>query len=152
VINNNDNEQAQRIIQRMMDEDAFSRWLGIELIEIEAGKAVLKMKIRKEMLNGFGLSHGGIVFSLADSALAFASNSRGRLALALENNISYLKKINSGDELTAVATELNLSNRTGVYQVEVINQDNTKVAYFKGTVYRTSKEYSELDNEKERHE
>lgn len=152
MINNQDNEQAQRIVQQMMEEDAFSRWLGIEIIEIAAGKAVLKMKIRDEMLNGFKLSHGGIVFSLADSALAFASNSRGRLALALENNISYFEKIENGDELTAVATELNLTNRTGTYQVEVTNQNNTKVAFFKGTVYRTPKEYLKSDNDKENNE
>lgn len=150
--NNNNNEQAKRFVQRMMEEDAFSRWLGIEIIEIAAGKAVLKMKIRDEMLNGFKLSHGGIVFSLADSALAFASNSRGRLALALENNISYFEKIENGDELTAVATELNLTNRTGTYQVEVTNQNNTKVAFFKGTVYRTPKEYLKSDNDKENNE
>jgi len=152
VINNQDNEQAQRIVQQMMEEDAFSRWLGIEIIEIAAGKAVLKMKIRDEMLNGFKLSHGGIVFSLADSALAFASNSRGRLALALENNISYFEKIENSDELTAVATELNLTNRTGTYQVDVTNQNNTKVAFFKGTVYRTPKEYLKSDNDKENNE
>ncbi|HKJ46964.1 MAG TPA: hydroxyphenylacetyl-CoA thioesterase PaaI [Balneolales bacterium] len=152
MINNQDNEQAQRIVQQMMEEDAFSRWLGIEIIEIAAGKAVLKMKIRDEMLNGFKLSHGGIVFSLADSALAFASNSRGRPALALENNISYFEKIENGDELTAVATELNLTNRTGTYQVEVTNQNNTKVAFFKGTVYRTPKEYLKSDNDKENNE
>ena len=91
------------------------------------------------MVNGFGLAHGGIAFSLADSALAFASNAYGRLSVALDCSISFPVAVKVGDELTATANELSLTNRTATYLIEVTNQKNEKVAFFKGTVYRTSK-------------
>lgn len=138
---NDDNELAQRIAEKMMEKDAFSRWLGIEILEILPGQAKIRMIIRNEMLNGFGVSHGGIVFSFADSAFAFASNTRGRIALAVDNHISYPNKINSGDILIALAKEIHLSHRFGIYEVTVTNQQNQIVAVFKGTVYRTSKEH-----------
>ncbi len=92
----------------MMADDAFSQWLGIEVIEISPGFAKLKMEVRDEMVNGFNVSHGGIAFSLADSALAFASNSYGRVAVAMENNISFIKKVMAGDTLTAETEELSI--------------------------------------------
>ena len=124
-----------------MEKDAFSRWLGIDILEIEPGKVKTRMKVRDDMLNGFGVSHGGIVFSLADSAFAFASNTRGRIALAVDNHITYPNKINSGDILIAIASEIHLTHRFGIYEVIVTNQNDQKVALFKGTVYRTSKEH-----------
>lgn len=125
----------------MMADDAFSQWLGIEVIGIKPGFAKLRMSIRPEMVNGFSVSHGGIAFSLADSALAFASNSYGRVALALENNISFTRKVNAGDELTATTEELSLGNRIAVYNVEVINQHNEQVTVFRGTVFRTKEQH-----------
>lgn len=138
---NNENELAKRIVEKMMENDAFSRWLGIEILEIAPGEAKITMNIRDDMLNGFGVSHGGIVFSFADSAFAFASNTHGRIALAVDNHISYPHKINSGDTLIASANEIHLNHRFGIYEVIVTNQNDKKVALFKGTVYRTSKEH-----------
>lgn len=133
-----DQEQAEHIVDKMLENDPFSEWLGIEPLEIRPGRVTLQMTVRKEMLNGFGVCHGGISFSLADSAMAFASNTRGRVALALENNISYPARIVEGDILIASAEELSLGNRIGVYQVTISNGDGKKVALFRGTVYRTS--------------
>ncbi|MCB0430623.1 MAG: hydroxyphenylacetyl-CoA thioesterase PaaI [Flavobacteriales bacterium] len=133
--------QGSAIVNRMMKDDAFSRWLGIEVIESGPGLSVLRMKVRAEMMNGFGVGHGGITFSLADSALAFASNAHGRLSLALEVSISFPTPVHEGDTLTAHAEELSLTNRTGLYLITVTNQHEEKVAVFKGTVYRTSKEW-----------
>src|ERR1700733_6840586 len=127
------------VIAHMMQHDAFSKWLGIEILEIKEGSCKLKMKIREEMVNGFHVAHGGIIFSLADSALAFACNNRNNLSLALECNISFLKQVNVGDELTAEATEIHNGKSTGVYSINVINQNNQQVALFKGTCFRTGK-------------
>lgn len=125
----------------MMADDAFSQWLGIEVVDIKPGYAKLEMQVRQEMVNGFNVTHGGIAFSLADSALAFASNSYGRVALALENNISFMKKVMPGEKLTAETEELSIGRRIAVYNISVINQDDEKVALFRGTVYRTKEEH-----------
>jgi acyl-CoA thioesterase len=132
---------AESVVNKMFDEDMFSQWLGIERILIEQGHCILKMKIRNEMLNGFGIAHGGIAFSFADSALAFASNSYGRLSVALDCSISFPVAVKEGDVLTCEAKELSLTNRTGTYLIEIKNQKNENVAFFKGTVFRTSKEW-----------
>lgn len=132
-------DQANKIVDKMLAEDKFSEWLGIQKILTEKGHCILKMKIREEMVNGFGIAHGGIAFSFADSALAFASNAYGRLSVALECSISFAVAVNVNDELTCEARELSLTNKTGTYHIEITNQKNEKVAFFKGTVYRTSK-------------
>lgn len=132
---------AERVVQKMYDDDAFSQWLGIEILEVRQGYVRLEMKIRPEMTNGFKVSHGGIAFSLADSALAFASNTYGQVAVALENNISFIKKVTEEDTLTATAEELNAGRTIGVYNVTVTNQDNYKVALFRGTVFRTKEQH-----------
>ena len=132
---------AVRVVDAMYDNDPFSQWLGIERMLVEQGKCVLKMKVRKEMLNGFDIAHGGICYSLADSALAFASNSHGRKAVSVETSISLTEQVKENDVLTATAEEISLSNKIGVYYVTITNQENKKVALFKGTVYRTSKEW-----------
>jgi acyl-CoA thioesterase len=134
-------EIANKIVDKMLKEDEFSRWLGIEKILSEEGHCILRMKIRKEMVNGFGIAHGGIAFSFADSALAFASNAYGRLSVALECSISFAVAVNVGDELTCEANQLSLTNKTGTYHIEISNQKKEKVAFFKGTVYRTSKNW-----------
>jgi len=132
---------ANRVVDKMLDGDKFSQWLGIEKILSDPGHCILKMKIREEMVNGFGIAHGGICFSFADSALAFASNAYGRLSVALECSISFPVAVNVGDELACEARELSLTNKTGTYLIEIKNQKNENVAFFKGTVYRTSKEW-----------
>ncbi|MBL1232357.1 MAG: hydroxyphenylacetyl-CoA thioesterase PaaI [Flavobacteriales bacterium] len=133
--------QTHKIVTKMMETDAFSQWLGIEVIESKEGYCQLKMTVRPEMCNGFGIIHGGITFSLADSALAFASNAYGRLSVALECSISYPNPVNVGDTLFAEATEVNLSNKIGIYNIPVTNQHGVLVGAFKGTVYRTGKEW-----------
>ena len=131
----------EKVVGKMYDNDAFSQWLGIEVVEVKDGYCELKMTVRKEMLNGFQIAHGGIAYSLADSALAFASNSHGRKSLSVETSISHTMSVKEGDVLTAITEELSLSDKIGVYLITITNQDNQEVAYFKGTVYRTSKEW-----------
>ena len=131
--------KAAEIVDQMYSNDAFSLWLGIKRIEDGLGKSVLEMKVRKEMTNGFGIAHGGISYSLADSALAFASNSHGIKSVSIETSISHIAPVKTDDVLRAVATEESLTNKTGIYRIEILNQNNVKVALFKGTVYRTSK-------------
>jgi acyl-CoA thioesterase len=134
-------DKPNHILNKMFDNDAFSKWLGIEILSVEVGACQLKMVLRKEMLNGFSIAHGGITYSLADSALAFASNSHGKKCVSVETSISHIVACKEGDELIAVAKELSLSNKIGVYDIIIKNQDEVIVALFKGTVYRTSKSW-----------
>lgn len=131
---------ASQIVAQMMQRDAFSRWLGIEVMDVRPGYAQLRMAIRPEMLNGFGIAHGGITYSLADSALAFASNGHGRHAVSVETSISHLQPLRSGDTIVATATEEHLTHKIGHYRI-VVTQATTPVAIFKGTVYRASREW-----------
>ena len=134
-------ELAKKVVNKMINGDAFSQWLGIEILEINKGYCKLKMIIRKEMTNGFDIAHGGISYSLADSALAFAANSYGIQSLSIETSISHTQKVISGDTLTATAKEINKSTKTGLYYITITNQNNIEIAHFKGTVYRTQKEW-----------
>jgi acyl-CoA thioesterase len=127
------------IIEHILHKDAFSQWLGIEVLEIKEGYSKIKMMVRAEMMNGLNVVHGGIAFSLADSAFAFACNSRNNLSLALETSISFLKPVFVTDELVAEAKEIRNGKSTGVYLVEITNQHNQLVALFKGTCFRTGK-------------
>ncbi len=127
------------IVNKMLDQDAFSQWLGIELLEIQKGKCILRMKLRNEMTNGFLIAHGGICYALADSCLAFAANSYGNQALSLETSISHFKPVKVNDELIAKTHERHRSRKTALYDVEVFNQEKELVALFKGTVYITEK-------------
>lgn len=130
---------AERVVARMYENDPFSLWLGIERMEVAVGACVLRLTVRSEMLNGFAIAHGGITYSLADSCLAFASNSHGIQAMSVETSISHTKPVKEGDVLTATAQEMSLSNRIGIYHINVTNQRGETVALFKGTVYRTGK-------------
>jgi acyl-CoA thioesterase len=131
----------QEIVDKMMAKDFFSQWLGIERLVDEAGKSVLQMVIRKEMLNGFGIAHGGICYALADSCLAFAANAYGYQSVSIETSISHTLALREGDIITATAREENLTRRIGLYRIVIVNQHQEKVAIFKGTVYRTEKEW-----------
>ena len=144
-----DNSLPGKIINRLVATDGFSQWLGIKLMEVKQGYCVLQMTIRKEMLNGFAIAHGGITYSLADSALAFASNTQGRISVSVETNISHIVSLKEGDVITAVTEEMSLSNKFGIYKVTIKDQDNNIVALFKGTVYRTSKKWFEEDTDSE---
>lgn len=130
-----------QVVETMMNQDWYSQWLGINVIEISEGHCILHASVKKEMLNGFAIAHGGITYSLADSALAFASNSHGKKAVSVETSISHLKTVYENDLLTATAREKSLTNKIGVYEVEITNQEGVLVALFKGTVYRTSEEW-----------
>ncbi|QTN38371.1 hydroxyphenylacetyl-CoA thioesterase PaaI [Cryomorphaceae bacterium] len=130
-----------RVVDAMYNNDAFSQWLGIRRVEDGAGKSVLEMTVRDEMTNGFDIAHGGITYSLADSALAFASNGHGRQSVSVETSISHVKPVKSGDVLRAVATERSLGNKIGIYDISITNQKDETVALFKGTVYRTGQEW-----------
>ena len=138
---------AEKVIAKMIADDVFSQWLDVEIMDLKPGYVKLGMKIRPEMNNGFNITHGGIAYSLADSALAFASNSYGRVAVALETNISYLRKVNSGDTLTATTYELSMGNTIGVYNIMVANQHDKEVALFRGTVFRTNELHINNSNE-----
>lgn len=130
------------IVNQMIANDYFSQWLGIQVVEVKEGYCQLKLIIRKEMLNGFGIAHGGITYSLADSALAFASNSHGQKAVSIETSISHIKPLHENDVIIAEAIEENCANKTAIYSVKITAMlDNSLIALFKGTVYRTSKNW-----------
>ena len=134
---------AKRVVAKMMDHDEFSQWMGVEVVDIKEGYSKIRMEIRKEMVNGFGIIHGGLPFSLADSAFAFACNNRNNLSVALDVTITFMKAVNPGDILTAEAEEIHNGKSTGVYLITVTNQHSQKVALFKGTCFRTGKKLVE---------
>ncbi len=130
---------STEVVAHMMQHDLFSQWLGIEVLEIKDGYSKIKMSVRKEMINGFGIVHGGIAFSLADSAFAFACNNRNVLSVALDTSINFIKPVDVDDVLTAEAKELHNGKSTGLYHITIANQKEHVVAVFKGTCYRTGK-------------
>ena len=130
---------AERVVAGMMAKDEFSRWLGIEVIEVAPDASTVRMTIRPEMVNGFGVAHGGVTYSLADSALAFAANTHGSITVAIDNSISYPAAVNTGDVITAAAVLESTSRRLSFFRVTVTNQKGNIVGAFKGTVYKTEK-------------
>lgn len=130
---------AKDVVKHMMENDFFSQWMGVEVEEIKEGYSRISMKVRDEMVNGFGIVHGGIPFSLADSAFAFACNNRNNLSVALDCAITFSKAINPGDKLVAEAKEIHNGRSTGVYLITISNQLDQQVALFKGTCFRTAK-------------
>jgi len=141
-----DDEQAvaERVVAAMMAKDAFSQWLGVEVVEVRPRAATVRMTVRDEMVNGFGVCHGGVTFSLADSALAFASNTHGRVTMSIENSITYPASVTPGDVLTAAAEEESASNRLGFFRVTVSRargEGQEVVALFRGTVYKTHRAF-----------
>jgi acyl-CoA thioesterase len=130
---------AQKVVERMMQFDYFSQWMGIQVLDIKEGYSKIQMTLRREMLNGFAIAHGGITFALADSAFAFACNSDGKVTVAIDTNISFPKAGKEGDTLTAEAKLISKTNKTGLYLIEVKNQQGELIALFKGTCYKTEK-------------
>jgi acyl-CoA thioesterase len=122
---------------KQFDKDIFARNAGIKLIEASAGYAKCRMKILPEHMNSVGVLHGGALFTLADFTFAVASNAHGKVALAIEAEISFFKGVNSGT-LTAVAREISLHNRLATYLVEIVSEAGELIAHFKGTAYRKS--------------
>lgn len=133
------NTTPRQVVNHMMENDMFSQWLGIEVIDVKEGYSKIKMTVRKEMINGFGIVHGGIAFSLSDSAFAFACNNRNVLSVALDTSINFLNPVHVGDELTAETKELHNGKFTGLYHITIVNQKDHVVAIFKGTCFRTNK-------------
>lgn len=132
---------AERVVANMMEHDEFSRWLGIEVLDVAPNAATVRLTVRPDMVNGFGVCHGGVAFSLADSALAFASNTNGRVTVSVENSIRYPAPIVPGDVLTATAVEESSGRRLAFFAVTVRKADGDVVGLFRGTVYRTSRDH-----------
>ena len=131
--------KAKEVVIHMTENDLFSKWLGIQILEIREGYSKTSMEIREEMINGLGIVHGGIAFSLADSTFAFACNNRNNLSVALDTSINFLKPVHVGDTLIAEAKEIHNGKSTGLYHITIFNQRDYMVAVFKGTCFRTGK-------------
>ena len=131
--------KASKVVAHMLEHDLFSQWLGIHIIYIKEGYSKIQMTVRPEMINGFGIVHGGIAFSLADSAFAFACNNRNVLSVALDTSINFLKPVEVADVLIAEAIEIHNGKSTGLYHITITNQKENIVAVFKGTCFRTQK-------------
>jgi len=138
-MNQEKDKLASAVVTHMMQHDLFSQWLGIEVLEVREGYSKIKMTVRPEMINGFGIVHGGIAFSMADSAFAFACNNRNVLSVALDTSINFIKPVHVGDVLTAQAKEIHNGKSTGLYHINIQNQHDHEVAIFKGTCFRTNK-------------
>jgi acyl-CoA thioesterase len=130
---------TQEVLAAMLARDSFTEWLGITIDEHRDGYCRLHYTIRPEMLNGFGIAHGGILFSAADSAFAFACNADGQLTVALDVTISFVKTATAGDVLSVEAREVHKGNKTGFYDITISNQHGDLIALFKGTGYRTGR-------------
>ena len=135
---------ARATVDAMVAADAFSRWLGVELLALGDGSCSLAMTVRDEMVNGFGVTHGGIAFSLADSAMAFACNQGDTVTVAVDNGVSYPASIRPGDRLVAEARREGGAGRLAWYHVSVRNQEEAVVCLFRGTVYATRRRHREL--------
>ena len=131
-------------VQYMLNQDAFSQWMGIEIVEIKEKYCLLKMPIKQEMINGLKTVHGGITFSFADSALAFSSNNSGEAAVALNCVINFTTAVRLGDTLFAESKLLTETRKTGIYDILITNQNKELVASFRGTVYKINKKVVDL--------
>ena len=134
--------EGTKIPYKMLSQDAFSQWLGIEILECEIGRCKVAMTVRKEMLNSMNKAHGGITYSLADTAFGFAANTHGKFAVSIETSINHIEAVSEGDYLTAESVIEKVNNKLGFNIIEVKRGDEM-VALFKGVVYRTAKEWEE---------
>jgi acyl-CoA thioesterase len=127
---------AERVAAAMWSRDEASKGLGMRIVGVAPGRAELSMTVRADMLNGHAICHGGFIFTLADSAFAFACNSYNLITVASGCGIDFIAPAREGDVLTAVAHERSVSGRMGVYDIEVANQHGEKIALFRGKSYR----------------
>lgn len=132
--------EGRKIPEKMLSQDPFSQWLGIKILEVEKGRCKVGMTVRKEMLNSMDKAHGGIAYSLADTAFGFAANTHGKYAVSIETSINHIEALNEGDYLTAESVIEKVNNKLGFNIVEVKRGDDL-VALFKGVVYRTGKDW-----------
>ena len=130
--------------QYMLNQDEFSKWMGIKLIEVREKYCLIEMPVKAEMINGLKTVHGGITFSLADSALAFSSNNTNEASVALNCMINFTKAVRMGDTLTAESILISDTRKTGVYDISITNQHKVLVATFRGTVYKIEKKVTDL--------
>ncbi|CAN5144549.1 hydroxyphenylacetyl-CoA thioesterase PaaI [soil metagenome] len=135
-----DSANPLEITRYLLSKDPFSLWMGIEVLEADLGYCKVGCTITHEMCNGFGVTHGGILFSLADTALAFSAATYGRVALAIDNSISFMQKTTAGNKITASSRVLHQSHKIAVFNINISKESEEVIAYMKGTVYRTSKE------------
>ena len=136
-----DRALAKRVVDAMLAKDALSRQFGMEIVDVAPCRVTVRMTVRADMLNGFGVCHGGVTFALADSAMAFACNTHGQVTVAVDNSVTFPKAVCEGDVLTAVAEEESATNRLAFYRVTVCRENNEIVALFRGTVYKTTKPF-----------
>lgn len=134
--------KGETIPYKMLSLDAFSQWLGIEILECELGRCKVAMTVRQEMLNSMNKAHGGISYSLADTAFGFAANTHGKYAVSIETSINHIEALNEGDYLISESVIEKVNNKTGFNIIEV-RRNNELVALFKGVVYRTNKDWEE---------
>jgi len=134
--------EGEKIPYKMLFQDAYSQWLGIEILKCEVGFVKVGMTIRKEMLNSMDKAHGGISYSLADTAFGFTANTHGKYAVSIETSINHIEALNKGDYITAEAT-LDLQKTKVGFNIVEVKRGDELVALFKGVVYRTSKEWTE---------
>ena len=132
--------EGTTIPYKMLSQDAYSSWLGIEILSCEIGRVKIGMTIRKEMLNSMNKAHGGISYALADTAFGFSANTHGRYAVSIETSINHIEALHLGDYITAEATLDVQKTKVGFNIVEVKKGDEL-VALFKGVVYRTNKDW-----------
>ncbi len=125
-------ERAVRSTQALWQTDKASQWFGMQVAEVDEGYACVYLTIEEHHCNGMGNCHGGVTYALADSAFAFSCNSRNQLTVAQHNSITYLAPVKVGDVIKATAKELSLVGRSGLYDVELSNQDDVVVAQFRG--------------------
>ena len=125
-------ERAEKSARVMWSNDQASLWFGMQIDEVDEGFAVLSLKVERHHTNGHGICHGGVTYALADSAFAFACNSRNQSCVAQHNSMTYVAPARLGDQLTAKAREVVLAGRNGIYDVEVTNQDGAVIAAFRG--------------------
>lgn len=133
-------KESNAIGERMLEHDAFSQWLGLNILDYREGYCKVGMIIREEMLNGMGKAHGGITFALADSCFAFATNSHGRKSVSVEASINHIQALEAGDYITAETILDHPTNKLGFHLIE-IKRNEELVALFKGVVYRTAKDW-----------
>lgn len=133
--------RAAAVVRHMLAHDVFSRWLGVEILDVGPARVTLRMTVRQDMTNGFGVCHGGVTFAFADSALAFASNTGGKVTVSIENSMSYPAAVRVGDMLLADAEQEASSQRLAYYRVRVTKGDGAVVALFRGTVFQTDREH-----------
>ncbi|MBO6184313.1 MAG: hotdog fold thioesterase [Chryseobacterium sp.] len=134
----------RQVAEYMFDQDYFSQWMNIKMIEVKENYCLLEMPIKKEMINGLKTVHGGVTFAFADSALAFSSNNSGDAAVALNCIINFTKAGKEGDIFRAESILESNTRKTAVHDIKITNQNNELVAKFVGTVYKIGKKITEL--------